>query len=333
MSMVGSHQREESSDHRKFSFILLPQFLELGITISFFSVYLCKRSWYNLRDSYRRALRKRRDALNEGLPCRKWRYEDEMEFMAMHVTLRDVNDRADADETLGDDGGIPEKKPHIGGDSQDPLFIPKVKSEKQRKTPNPSRKRPYEDNAPITDHIDGFLIGIGATLRNFSRHYQNLAKSKIFNLVSEMELQQIMEFKKQSEKGEADSQNDPGKQDRDHEEDEREYGEIAAPAIVLDDDKEDANQTGASEENNKSANHTIALDEDKDDANHTNPLDGDKDDANHTISLDDDKDDANQTISLDDSNRSESTEEAPFLHETQSNNGHEVDPLSFGFSF
>lgn len=43
-----------------------------------------------------------------------------------------------------------------------------------------------------TDPVDAFLLGIGSTMKTFDPYFLNLAKSKIFNIVQDMEMQQIM---------------------------------------------------------------------------------------------------------------------------------------------
>jgi len=43
-----------------------------------------------------------------------------------------------------------------------------------------------------TDPVDAFLLGIGSTMKTFDPYFLNLAKSKIFNIVQDMEIQQIM---------------------------------------------------------------------------------------------------------------------------------------------
>lgn len=44
-----------------------------------------------------------------------------------------------------------------------------------------------------TDPVDSFLISIATTLKKFSPYHLNLAKSKIFQIVQEHDLQQIVE--------------------------------------------------------------------------------------------------------------------------------------------
>lgn len=44
-----------------------------------------------------------------------------------------------------------------------------------------------------TDPVDAFLLSIGATLKTFSPYHLNVAKSKIFAVVQEHDLQQIVQ--------------------------------------------------------------------------------------------------------------------------------------------
>lgn len=44
-----------------------------------------------------------------------------------------------------------------------------------------------------TDPVDAFLLSIGATLKTFNPYHLNLAKSKIFAVVQEHDLQQIVQ--------------------------------------------------------------------------------------------------------------------------------------------
>lgn len=43
-----------------------------------------------------------------------------------------------------------------------------------------------------TDPVDAFLLGIGNTMKTFDPYFLNLAKSKIFNIVQDMEMRKIM---------------------------------------------------------------------------------------------------------------------------------------------
>lgn len=50
-----------------------------------------------------------------------------------------------------------------------------------------------ESDYDTSDPVDAFLLSIGATLKKFSPYHLNLAKSKIFHIVQEHDLQQIVE--------------------------------------------------------------------------------------------------------------------------------------------
>lgn len=50
------------------------------------------------------------------------------------------------------------------------------------------------------DKVDAFLLSIGATLKTFTPYHLNMAKTKIFSIVQEHELQQIV-----SQQGNSDS--------------------------------------------------------------------------------------------------------------------------------
>lgn len=62
---------------------------------------------------------------------------------------------------------------------------------KRKKTSKPVKLDNFEEVE--TDPVDAFLISIGAILKRFSPYHLNLAKTKIFNIVLEHDLQQIEE--------------------------------------------------------------------------------------------------------------------------------------------
>ncbi|XP_053619007.1 uncharacterized protein LOC128680165 [Plodia interpunctella] len=176
----------------------------------------CKLRWINIRDVNRRILRKKLAMPhNRG---RLYKYENELAFM--RPFYRDVHiqggefesDDKSEQNWNGDDNGPDD----VDDQNEEEVEIP-VK--KEVKTPKKSRKRKkkdiYEDedddeddipiaacvNEPITaaegfdptDPVDAFLISIGATLKTFSPYHLNLAKSKIFSVVQEHDLQQIVQ--------------------------------------------------------------------------------------------------------------------------------------------
>lgn len=75
------------------------------------------------------------------------------------------------------------------------------KSKKRKKWDYDEDEKPLStiNEAPSTsdfdpaDPVDAFLLSIGATLKTFSPYHLNLAKSKIFAVVQEHDLQQIVQ--------------------------------------------------------------------------------------------------------------------------------------------
>lgn len=60
-------------------------------------------------------------------------------------------------------------------------------------TANETSAYDREVDYDASDPVDAFLLSIGATLKKFSPYHLNLAKSKIFHIVQEHDLQQIVE--------------------------------------------------------------------------------------------------------------------------------------------
>lgn len=177
----------------------------------------CKVRWINIRDVHRRFLKK--VYTNPGQTIKTYKYDGELEFMKPYY--KDVissdkdfefedndNDDIESDNQIDaqhDDESEEEEKP-----------IKKLKlcpSSKKKK-----RKRLFqriEENAEIpevvfpetvassefdsSDPVDAFLLSIGATLKTFSPYHLNLAKSKIFSIVQEHDLQQIVQRQRHDE--------------------------------------------------------------------------------------------------------------------------------------
>ncbi|CAI6371156.1 unnamed protein product [Macrosiphum euphorbiae] len=53
-------------------------------------------------------------------------------------------------------------------------------------------KKKKNEEKKTSDPVDAFLLGIGSTMKTFDKYFLNLAKSKIFNIVQDIEMQQIM---------------------------------------------------------------------------------------------------------------------------------------------
>lgn len=91
--------------------------------------------------------------------------------------------------------------------SEDDKPIRQLKTKRSCKGKKKKRK-PYEEaekplpsvtfnegasDFDLSDPVDAFLLSIGATLKTFTPYHLNLAKSKIFAVVQEHDLQQIVQ--------------------------------------------------------------------------------------------------------------------------------------------
>ncbi|CAK1592162.1 unnamed protein product [Parnassius mnemosyne] len=70
----------------------------------------CKKTWLNLRESHRRAMKKRKTKSGQAAPTtKKWTFEDEMSFIVPHYKERntissvDYDDDSDVSSFLGND--------------------------------------------------------------------------------------------------------------------------------------------------------------------------------------------------------------------------------------
>lgn len=183
----------------------------------------CKVRWINIRDVNRRILRKCLN--NPSQRVRTYKYDSELSFM--RPFYRDVpiknddyefEDDPDKDESIMnnddfhhhedmEDEGLPE----FSDTEKNKTKVRKTRT-KRTKTVKRKKKRTYteEEENEIkpetsvfseslpqeldpTDPVDAFLLSIGATLKTFNPYHLNLAKSKIFAVVQEHDLQQIVQ--------------------------------------------------------------------------------------------------------------------------------------------
>ncbi|XP_045779714.1 uncharacterized protein LOC123877211 [Maniola jurtina] len=180
----------------------------------------CKVRWINIRDVYRRILRK---GLESGQQRPKlYKYENEISFLRPYykdVSIQleefESDDRSNqGNDDCGDEGVF--ESNNSDEDSSEYLIERKPKITRSKSSKKKRRKRfteaivdPMstptfnEPTIPIefesSDPVDAFLLSIGATLKTFSPYHLNLAKSKIFSIVQEHDLQQIVQKEEQSE--------------------------------------------------------------------------------------------------------------------------------------
>ncbi|XP_038219161.1 uncharacterized protein LOC119837586 [Zerene cesonia] len=149
----------------------------------------CKTRWVHIRDAYRRLLR----LSQKRGQHREYKYENSMSFMRQY--FKDVNFVGDpCDDAVNYECDFATESEH----SAEPL----KKKRKMKKI----RKREFVDvhefetvsfndasEFDTSDSIDAFLLSIGATLKTFSPYHLNIAKTKIFSIVQEHDLQQIVQ--------------------------------------------------------------------------------------------------------------------------------------------
>ncbi|XP_066964457.1 uncharacterized protein [Macrobrachium rosenbergii] len=186
----------------------------------------CKLRWVSLRDQYRRYLRK--VATKSGQESKtKYKYADEMSFVKPFLRERerasnqatdgasldteDVEDHAEEDDM---ESLQPKKqKCSFGGVDQPSIgemFSGRVGKRAVKTTERTSsgKSKPPSQTASAVlmkylldndkekvsvDPTDLFFNTVAATVKKFSPYHQNIIKTKIFSLVSEYEMTQILE--------------------------------------------------------------------------------------------------------------------------------------------
>lgn len=157
---------------------------------------VCKSRWVNIRDMMRRKIRDR--LRNSSGHSYKYKYEDELTFMLPYFKETPPSGHDEYPEFIDDSACEVEMPTEVFVDEsldfEEPRetkpFI-KKRQEDSNSRDMPLQEHSYQELNPA-DPLDVFLLTIGSTLRKFSPYYLNQAKSKIFQVVQEYELQQIM---------------------------------------------------------------------------------------------------------------------------------------------
>jgi len=178
----------------------------------------CKSRWNNLRDQYRRSLKRNKTTSGQAArKYKKYKYEDNMKFLQEFLQERDtitnltvdLSDSSEEDENTKEILDTQNDTNVVGENSKDtndevwkkPSTV-KKKQKMMRNYQEPEtasstimkylleKKETTKDS--VIDPIDAFLTGIGTTLKTLNPYYLNLAKSKIFNAVQEIEMTQIL---------------------------------------------------------------------------------------------------------------------------------------------
>ncbi|XP_071439495.1 uncharacterized protein [Hetaerina americana] len=167
----------------------------------------CKTRWFSLRDQYRRAMKNKRGKSSQSSDSKKWKYEDEMSFLLPFLQERELV----FSSNHGDDGtnncdemegtGSPS---HAFGDAEGREWEARrrkaekgggVRRSSSNREPPATILMKYilKKNELRPDHIENFFSSLAATVRSLKPIRQNVVKAKIFSIVSEMELEQLME--------------------------------------------------------------------------------------------------------------------------------------------
>ncbi|KAK5643305.1 hypothetical protein RI129_007150 [Pyrocoelia pectoralis] len=180
----------------------------------------CKNRWISLRDQLRKAIKKNITKSGQASEKRKkWKYEDCMSFIIPFFKERETqsniaepgssneesNDEvadviehsSDAAESAAEQiGEVPKKFPKQSSKSPKKNSVKRSsKTKKLNHTETASSvlmqylvESDKQETKESSDHpIDIFFKGLAATVKTFSPEFQHMAKSKLFNDVSEIE--------------------------------------------------------------------------------------------------------------------------------------------------
>ncbi|XP_013148920.1 PREDICTED: uncharacterized protein LOC106111398 [Papilio polytes] len=163
----------------------------------------CKARWMHIRHVFRRILKK---PVRASGPPKVYKYEKQLDFIRplfkdipqiinydSDTKSEQVNDRYD-DEPCSETEDTPNKK-------LKKKRIPKPSSKKKIKkyeeeeqmSVSPTEVTTLACEFERSEPLDAFLLSVGATLKTFSPYHLNVAKTEIFNVVQEHDLQQILE--------------------------------------------------------------------------------------------------------------------------------------------
>lgn len=167
-------------------------------------VSACKSRWNNMRDNYRKSLKK----ISAGSKTKRYKYSDQLSFLNNCFQEKEspgsIDDQDDVIDTVTKTQVIKDEHeiatpPVIEetDDEQDSPRPPKIRKVLlKRKSQNPEGVRKYIVNKnsqlPVTQKfihpVDAFLAGIAPTLKSLTPYFLNLAKSEIFTTVQEYEM-------------------------------------------------------------------------------------------------------------------------------------------------
>ncbi|XP_034828082.1 uncharacterized protein LOC123867493 [Maniola jurtina] len=184
----------------------------------------CKKTWTNLRESYRRAVVKTRTKSGQAaISSKKWQFEEEMSFLLPHMKQRktisslteddsEVDENFDVNELLSNHDSLMSSNDSELNVANQPESASTNTSANSSLFPNIPKRKRFKGTQECTsasaqllqyllkeketnkdDEIDKFFSSIATTVKKLNRYSQSVLKSRIFNMVSEFELQEIQE--------------------------------------------------------------------------------------------------------------------------------------------
>ncbi|XP_072390316.1 uncharacterized protein [Diabrotica undecimpunctata] len=211
----------------------------------------CKQRWFSLRDQFRRALRSKKTVSGQAaVKKRKWKYEDELNFLIPFFQERDTVSNVVSENSSDELAGVEESSCRVEnegessreqetysqletGESSQSSSQSENRSQKFKNPPVQKPKRAKVCNSETaespsttlmkyiiskteqptnTNPIDAFLSGISETIKTFPPVYQHMAKTKIFGIVSEIELQLLAPISGQQQPSAYDPYRQPSNQ-------------------------------------------------------------------------------------------------------------------------
>lgn len=184
----------------------------------FVSAQTCKSRWNNIRDNYRKSLKK--ISTRSGQSSKKvkfYKFSEQLEFLntffkERHASIEnqdeDIAEEHDKEEFVENQTENMEEismvKDHrvIPVSHKIGLHIGQQSRNLSKNKASPTKKASCErlqyllgnksnQSTSVIDPVDTFLAGIGSTLKTLNPYFLNLAKTEIFNTVQKYEMKMI----------------------------------------------------------------------------------------------------------------------------------------------
>ncbi|XP_024893973.1 uncharacterized protein LOC112468842 [Temnothorax curvispinosus] len=196
------------------------------------SAITCKTRWNNIRDNYRKSLKKRvtRSGLTGQPRNMRYKYENQLTFLLPFIRERDPNHSdsiRESDEVPAAEETPPMKRDDIRDLQTKPAANPEVTEDEtnirshgeEPTARNEEPRQEVEDDSGLviprielttsnysaksndlklqaassqSHSVDAFLASIAPTLKSLSPYYLNITKTKIFAIVQDVEITQIL---------------------------------------------------------------------------------------------------------------------------------------------